>query len=52
MGAQPESPEKGLETETMVVKRFSSGCRVQHVDIKQRNCPSEDLARRKAKRKV
>lgn len=36
----------------MVVKRFSGGCRVQHVDIKQRHCPSEGLARRKAKRKV
>lgn len=52
MGAQREGPTKDLETEMMVVKRFASGCRVQHVDIKQRNCPSKDLARRKAKRKV
>lgn len=31
---------------------FSSAYRVHHVDIKQRNSPSGDLARRKAKKKV
>ena len=36
----------------VVVVVFSSAYRVHHVDIKQRNSPSGDLARRKAKKKV
>lgn len=44
----------GLETEVMVVVvlLFSSAYRVQHVNMKQRNSPNGDLARRKAKKKV
>lgn len=36
----------------MVVLLFPSAYRVQHVNIKQRNSPNGDLARRKAKKKV
>lgn len=36
----------------MMMKRFPSGHRVQHVDIKQRNSLCGDLARRKANKKV
>lgn len=50
-----EGTEQDLETEVvmvMMMQMFSSAYKVHHVDIKQRNSPSGDLARRKAKKKV